>query len=117
MPAELRLRRRAVAMLLVLLLVPAAGFAQKRGLQPTDYYREIVVSDVALSPTGDLVAFTVTTVVEKENRRHREVWMERVKSGVPDGAPFRFTDPTDDSSSPRWAPDGSVLSFTSRRAK
>jgi dipeptidyl aminopeptidase/acylaminoacyl peptidase len=111
------MKRQSVAVLVALCLVPAAAFAQKRGLQPADYYKEMVVSEVAMSPSGELVAFTVTTVVEKENRRHREVWMERVKNGAPDGAPYRFTDPTDDSSSPRWSPDGSVLSFTSRRPK
>src|SRR5262249_32518367 len=83
----------------------------------TDYYDEIVPGDVALSPAGDLVAFTVTTVVEKENKRHREVWMAHLKAGMPDGAPFRFSTPTDDSYAPRWSPDGTVLSFSSHRGK
>src|SRR5262245_6831882 len=101
----------------IAVLLPAALHAQKRGLIVPDYYREVVVSDVAMSPAGNLVAFTVTTVVEKDNKRHREVWMLRLKNGGPDGAPYRFTDPTDDSSGPRWSPDGSILSFTSRRGK
>ncbi|MEX0690856.1 MAG: S9 family peptidase [Gemmatimonadales bacterium] len=91
--------------------------AQTRGLQPQDYYRMTFVGDVALSPTGDLVAYTVTTVNEAENERHREVWLQRLRDGRPDGAPFRFTDPTEESSGPRWSPDGTVLSFTSRRGE
>ncbi|HTK28727.1 MAG TPA: S9 family peptidase [Vicinamibacterales bacterium] len=110
------LRTGAVS-LLVALSLSSAAHAQKRGFIATDYYKEVVPSDVAISPAGDMVAFTVTTVVEKENRRHREVWVARLRNGAPDGAPFRFTDPTADSASPRWAPDGSVLSFTSRRGK
>ena len=51
-----------------------------------------------VSPPGDHVAFTVTTVVEKDNRRHREVWVQRLKAGAPDGKPFRFTDPTREAS-------------------
>lgn len=117
MRARLLCHRPALALWLIVLLLPAEAMAQKRGMQPTDYYKEGVVSDVAMAPAGNLVAFTLTTVVEKENRRHRDVWMARLKNGAPDGAAFRFTDPTDESSSPRWSPDGSVLSFTSKRPK
>ena len=101
--------------LCVLTGIAAVGEAQPRGLRPHDYYQEVSVSDVALSPTGDLVAFTSMTIVEDDNRRHREVWMQRLRNGAPDGEPFRFTNPTEDSSAPRWSPDGSVLSFQSTR--
>src|SRR6267142_1149767 len=109
--------RQTLLVAVIALLVPALLQAQKRGLTVSDYYKQVVGGDVAMSPAGNLVAFTVTTVVEKENKRHREVWMARLRYGAPDGAPFRFTDPTDDSSAPRWSPDGSVLSFTSHRGK
>jgi dipeptidyl aminopeptidase/acylaminoacyl peptidase len=109
--------RRTCLVALLTLLVPALLQAQKRGLTVSDYYKQVVVGDVAMSPAGNLVAFTVTTVVEKENKRHREVWMARLRNGALDGTPFRFTDPTDDSSAPRWSPDGSMLSFTSHRGK
>jgi dipeptidyl aminopeptidase/acylaminoacyl peptidase len=111
------MRRQAIAVTAMLLLLPGLGLAQKRGMQPTDYYHETTVNDVAMSPDGHFVAFTVTTIVEKENRRHREIWMARLQNGAPEGAPFRFTDPTVDSSGPRWSPDGATLSFTSHRGK
>jgi dipeptidyl aminopeptidase/acylaminoacyl peptidase len=94
-----------------------AEAAEKRGLLPQDFYREVTVEEVALSPAADLVAFTVMTVMEAENKRHREIWMQRVAAGSPQGEPFRFTDPTEESSRPLWSPDGSVLSFTSKRGK
>ena len=100
-----------------LLSLPALTAAQKRGLIPQDYYKEVTVNEVATSPAGDYVAFTVTTVVEKDNKRHREIWMQRLKNGAPDGKPFRYTDPTEESSGTRWAPDGSAIAFTSRRGK
>ena len=98
-----------------LLGVGAPAAAQTRGLLPADYYAEVGVGEVAISPDGGLVAFTVTTVVEEENRRHREIWMQQLRGGRPEGEPFRFTDPTREASGPRWSPDGRVLSFQSPR--
>lgn len=108
--------RRLWIGLLVMVSVPALAEAQKRGLQPQDFYRITQAGDVAMSPLGNHIAFTVTTVVEKDNRRHREVWVQRLKAGQPDGKPFRFTDPTREASGPAWSPDGTLLSFTSRRS-
>lgn len=96
---------------------PGVAAAQKRPLVPTDYYRQVNVAEAAVAPSGQLVAFTVTTVVEKENRRHREIWVQRLKDGAPDGVPVRFTDPTLEASGPVWSPDSTVLAFTSRRGK
>ena len=92
---------------------PAA--AQTRGLLPADYYSEVGVGETAISPDGGLVAFTVTTVVEAENRRRRAIWMQQLRNGLPEGEPFRFTDPTREAHGPRWSPDGRILSFQSPR--
>ena len=95
--------------------MPGPASAQRRGLQPADYYDLVTVDEVAVSPEGDLVAFTVTRIVEEENRRQREIWMQALENGRPAGDPYRFTAPTGDSYGPRWSPDGSLLSFTSQR--
>ena len=89
--------------------------AQQRGFQPADYYDLVSVGDVVVSPEGDLVAFTMTRILEEENRRLREVWMQALENGRPSGDPYRFTAPTWDSFAPRWSPDGALLSFTSQR--
>ncbi|MDP1572381.1 MAG: S9 family peptidase [Vicinamibacterales bacterium] len=107
--------RQLMLALAVLLALAADAVAQSRGLLPADFYKEVAVSDVAVSPTGAFVAFTATTVVEKDNRRHRTVWLQRLRDGQPEGTPFQFTDPTEDSSAPVWSPDGARLAFTSRR--
>jgi dipeptidyl aminopeptidase/acylaminoacyl peptidase len=107
---------RWVSLALILnLAVGTAGSAQERGILPQDYYEITNVSGVQISPRGDLVAFVVTTVVEEENTRHREIWMQQIERGRPVGEPFRLTGPTEESSSPQWSPDGSVLQFSSRR--
>jgi dipeptidyl aminopeptidase/acylaminoacyl peptidase len=104
---------------IVVLLAAWAGSAaaQARGVLPQDYYRMTFVSDVEVSPTGEYVAFTAQTVVEEKNRRHQEIWLQRLERGRPAGAPFRFTDPTYESSGPRWSPDGTALAFSSRRGE
>ena len=118
-PSRLARLRTAFALgaLVVLVASPRSGDAQDRGLIAEDYYRMTFVGDVALHPTGDFVAFTVTTVREAENDRHREVWLAPLRGGAPHGEPFRFTDPTRSASSPRWSPDGSLLSFQSSRGE
>jgi dipeptidyl aminopeptidase/acylaminoacyl peptidase len=82
-----------------------------RAFTPADWYRLTTLSAPALSPDGRRVAFTVTTVVEKENKRHSEVWMAPVTGG----APVRLTAPGYESSNPEWSHDGKLLFFTSRR--
>ena len=100
---------------ILLVATPGPASAQQRGFQPADYYDLVTVGDVAVSPEGDLVAFTVTRVLEDENRRRREVWIQALESGRPVDEPYQFTAPTGDSYAPRWSPDGSLLSFTSER--
>ncbi|MFO8174063.1 MAG: S9 family peptidase [Longimicrobiales bacterium] len=102
-----------IVLFLFLPLVPAHG--QGGGFQPQDYYRIVTVSEVAVSPAGDYVAFTVTRVEEEENTRHRSIWLQPLQDGRPDGQAFRITDPTAESSGPGWSPDGSLLSFNSKR--
>ncbi len=90
---------------------------QDRGFQPDDYYNLVTVSQVAMAPSGEFVAFTVTTVREEENARHSEIWLQPLTNGRPNGDAFRITDPTAESSSPAWSPDGSLLSFSSKRGE
>ncbi len=91
------------------------GLDGQTGYAPELYYQLVGVGEVAVSPGGDYVAFTVTTVVEEENRRHREVWLQPLSNGRPYSDAFRVTSPNEDSSGPRWSPDGSLLAFSSRR--
>ena len=97
---------------LVLLAAPlAAQQAAPRAFTPNDWYRVTTLSAPAVSPDGKQVAFTVTTVVTTDNKRHSEVWMVPAAGG----APMRLTSPSVESSQPRWSPDGKLLLFTSMR--
>ncbi len=107
--------RRLLLILVLILTVSAAASAQERGVLPQDYYDITSVSGVQMSPSGNRIVFVVTAIVEEKNARHREIWLQQVERGRPVGEPFRLTDPTAESSSPQWSPDGSVLQFSSRR--
>lgn len=106
-------RRLVIFFLLWVLCTPLS--AQNRGFTPEDYYDVVTVSDVAVSPSGSYVAFTVTMVVEEQDERHHAVWLQPLRDGRPDGAAFRITDPTAESASPSWSPNGSLLAFSSHR--
>ena len=80
-------------------------------MQPNDWFRLTTVSQPAMSPDGRQVAFTVTTVNEKENKRHQEVWMVPTAGGDA----VRYTAPGYESSGPRFSPDGKYLFFSSSR--
>ena len=51
-------------------------------------------------------------MLEEENRTHSEVWMVGT-GGTSD--PIRLTSPATEAGSPRWSPDGALLSFSSSR--
>jgi dipeptidyl aminopeptidase/acylaminoacyl peptidase len=93
-----------------MVVVPQVLVAQ-RAMQPNDWHRLTTVSQPALSPDGKVVAFTVTTVNEKANKRHSEVWLVPAAGGDP----ARYTAPAFESNNPRFSPDGKYLFFSSQR--
>ena len=62
----------------LLLATPLAANAQGRAFELSDWYRVTRLAGATLSPDGNTVAFTVTTVREAENKRHNEVWIQAV---------------------------------------
>ncbi|MFI5231164.1 MAG: TolB family protein, partial [Gemmatimonadales bacterium] len=108
--------RASRAIITVFLIAPfslggQAAPGAPRAFQPNDWHRVTQLAGAAMSPDGKRIAFTVTTVVEAENKRHSEIWM--VSSAG--GAPVRWTSPGFESSNPRWSADGTLLYFSSDR--
>jgi dipeptidyl aminopeptidase/acylaminoacyl peptidase len=93
----------------ILLLTPA--FA-KRGVTPEDYFAFENISDAHISPDGKQVAYVLTTVDQKKNRRATSIWLVAIDGQT---QPRRLTTEAVNSNSPRWSPDGSRLAFLSSR--
>jgi dipeptidyl aminopeptidase/acylaminoacyl peptidase len=83
-----------------------------RGITPEDYYAFEFVGDPHLSPGGRWVAYVVTTVDQRQNRRLSQIWLAATDGSRP---PRQLTTSTQSSSSPRWSPDGHTLAFLSSR--
>lgn len=103
--------RRWLVLSALAVVASAPLAAQGRAFELADWYRVTRLNGATLSPDGNTVAFTVTTVVESENRRHNEVWIQPVAGGEA----RRMTSPNFESANPRWSADGRTLFFTSDR--
>jgi dipeptidyl aminopeptidase/acylaminoacyl peptidase len=86
--------------------------AKRRGMTAEDYYSFEFAGDPHLSPDGKRVAYVVTTIDQKQNRRVSNVWVAATDGSR---APRQFTASPQSSSSPRWSPDGQTLAFLSAR--
>ena len=91
----------------------AARAQSKRGVTPEDYLSFKFVGDPHISPDGKVIAYVLTTIDQKKNKRESSVWV------VPaDGSAVsrRLSAEGFSSNSPRWSPDGKTLAMVSARA-
>lgn len=71
------------------------------------------VSDVAISPDGEWIAYVVGTRDLEANRNRSSIWLVRARGG----APMQLTRGERADRAPQWANDGSWLAFLSDRGE
>src|SRR6266571_2363182 len=101
--------------LLLLTLFAAFGLAAqttKHPLKLDDLARFRNVSDPQISPDGQWIAYTVSTIDAKEDKSSTHIWLV----GYDGKNDRQITFSNDSEGSPRWSPDGKYLSFTSSRS-
>ena len=107
-----RVVRLALFAVSVTTLSAASASAQTgRAFTVQDWYRIARVAGPTLSPDGNTIALTLTTVLEAQDKRHSEIWIQPTSGG----ASRRMTSPGFESTNPRWSDDGKTLYFTSTR--
>ncbi len=113
-PARRPARRWAAASALCIafgISLFAANGEAKRGIAPEDYFSFQVAGDPHISPDGKLVAFTITAIDRKLNRKISQIWIAPTDASH---KPWALTD-AESATSPRWSPDGHSLAFLSAR--
>ena len=98
-----------------LLLLANQLFAQpKRNLKIEDVHLQKTVADPQVSPDGQWVAYTVSTIDREADKSDTDVWMTKWDGSTR----LRLTTSKEAESRPRWSPDNQWLAFlTSRGGK
>jgi len=97
---------------LLFLVLASLAFSQRRGVTSEDYLGFETAADPHIAPDGKWVAYTVTTIDPKTNRRNSRIWIAALDGSHP---AVPYSGETVSSTSPRWSPDGRFMAFLSAR--
>jgi dipeptidyl aminopeptidase/acylaminoacyl peptidase len=114
---RLSARVSTVSCLLFLITATTAALAQERthDIDVEDYFSLGVISEVAVSPTGQIAAYSELRWNPPEEKRNTDLWLTPTQGGVGEVRRLTF-DPASDHA-PAWSPDGRHLYFLSNRKR
>jgi Tol biopolymer transport system component len=101
--------------LMLLAVMPAAvEAAGKKPMSIDDLFRFKRVSDPSMSPDGQWVVYSVTTIDNAaENKSRANLWLAAADGSSP---PRQLTTTEKKDRHPRWSPDGKHILFESTRS-
>ncbi len=94
------------------LAAPGRAEEKLRPMTVDDVMKVRYITDVALSPDGERIAYVISEADLKQGRYNTDVWLLPFAGGTP----TRLTNSPGQDDSPRWSPDGKTLAFLSDRA-
>ncbi len=90
----------------------AAPASAQRPITIDDQFRLIDVGDPQLSPDGEWIVYTVTSTNLEADKRNADLWLVKYDGSARQQLTHTATE---GETSPRWSPDGRVISFLSSR--
>jgi len=98
--------RSVLSLVLLVLVLAAPSFAQKRSITEKDLFNFVWIADPQIAPDGSSVAFVRVTVNDKKDGYNTAIWIVSTATGESRQLTSGIRD-----SSPRWSPDGKYLVF------